>query len=207
LKRIPNAPAIQIFATDIDEDAIDHSREGYYTLVDVADVSAERLQQFFTRDGSGFRVRRELREKILFAKHNLLKDAPFSRLDLVTCRNLLIYFNNTAQERAIETFHFALNPGAFLFLGTSESTDGAGDLYAPVNKEHRIYQSRQAATRIPYPVPDRAARFAATPREKVVGERWRREFPKDTKASRSNASHSRFAPAAFRAIRRAFGCR
>ena len=131
----PNAPAILIFATDIDEDAIAHAREGFYTLVDVADVSHERLQRFFIKDGNGFRVRRDLREKILFAKHNLLKDAPFSHLHLVTCRNLLIYFNSTAQERAIETFHFALNPGAFLFLGASESTDGAGDLYVSFSKE------------------------------------------------------------------------
>jgi PAS domain S-box-containing protein len=150
----PNAPAIQIFATDIDEAAIAHSREGFYTLVDVADVSPERLRRFFTRDGAGFRVRRELREMILFAKHNLLNDAPFSRIDLVTCRNLLIYFNDTAQGRAMETFHFALNPGAYLFLGSSESVDGAGDLYASINKEHRVYQSRHATSRISYPVPD-----------------------------------------------------
>ncbi len=154
LGKNPNAPAIQIFATDIDEAAIAHAREGFYTLVDVADVSAERMRRFFTKDDGGFRVRRELREMILFAKHNLLKDAPFSRLDLVTCRNLLIYFNGTAQQRAMETFHFALNPGCFLFLGTAESVDGAGDLYAPINKEYRVYQSRRATGKIAYPVPD-----------------------------------------------------
>jgi PAS domain S-box-containing protein len=150
----PVAPAIQIFATDIDEAAIAAAREGFYTLNDAADISPERLRRFFTKEGDGFRVRRELREMILFANHNLLKDAPFSHLDLVTCRNLLIYFNDTAQERAMETFHFALNPGSFLLLGTSESVDGAGDLYAAVSKDHHIYQSRQAAARIAYPVPD-----------------------------------------------------
>ena len=147
-------PQIQIFATDIDEAAIAAARDGFYTLNDAADVSPERLRRFFTKDGNGFRVRRELREMILFANHNLLKDAPFSHLDLATCRNLLIYFNQSAQERAMETFHFALNRGAFLFLGTSESVDGAGDLYATVSKEHHVYQSRQAAARIAYPVPD-----------------------------------------------------
>ncbi|HEY1402683.1 MAG TPA: PAS domain S-box protein [Pyrinomonadaceae bacterium] len=150
----PVAPAIQIFATDIDEAAIAAAREGFYTLNDAADISPERLRRFFTKEGDGFRVRRELREMILFANHNLLKDAPFSHLDLVTCRNLLIYFNDTAQERAMETFHFALNPGSFLLLGASESVDGAGDLYAAVSKDHHIYQSRQAAARIAYPVPD-----------------------------------------------------
>ncbi len=148
------APNIQIFATDIDDSAIAAARDGFYTLNDAADVSPERLRRFFIKDGEGFRVRSELRKMILFANHNLLKDAPFSHLDLATCRNLLIYFNGEAQERSMETFHFALNPGAFLFLGTSESVDGAGDLYAPVSKEHRVYQSRQAASRISYPVPD-----------------------------------------------------
>jgi two-component system, chemotaxis family, CheB/CheR fusion protein len=149
-----SAPAIQVFATDIDEAAIAMAREGFYTPNDAADVSPVRLRRFFTKDGDNFRVRRELREMVLFAKHNLLKDPPFSHLDLVTCRNLLIYFNAAAQERAMETFHFALNPGGYLFLGTSESVDGASDLYAPVNKEHHIYQSRQAAARIAYPLPD-----------------------------------------------------
>jgi two-component system CheB/CheR fusion protein len=152
----PVAPAIQIFASDIDEAAITAAREGFYTINDAADVSPERLRRFFTKEGDGYRVRRELRQMILFANHNVLKDPPFSHLDLITCRNLLIYFNGTAQERAMETFHFALNPGAFLFLGSSESIDGSGDLYAPVNKELRIYQSRQAAARIAYPAPHAA---------------------------------------------------
>ena len=125
-----------------------------------ADVSPERLRRFFTKEKGGYRVRRELREMILFAKHNLLKDPPFSRLDLATCRNLLIYFNSAAQERAMETFHFSLNPGGYLFLGTSESVDGAGDLYAPVNREQRIFQSRQTTPRISYPVPDSPPSFS-----------------------------------------------
>jgi chemotaxis methyl-accepting protein methylase len=83
-EHLPVAPKIQIFATDIDEDAIAHSREGFYTLIDAADVSPERLRRFFNKEGDGFRVNRELREMILFAKHNLLRDAPFSHLDLVT---------------------------------------------------------------------------------------------------------------------------
>ena len=113
-----------------------------------------RLRRFFNAEKDGYRIRRELREMILFANHNLLKDPPFSRLDLVTCRNLLIYFNRTAQERAMETFHFALKPGGYLFLGSSESIDGAGDLYAPVNREQRIFQARATQPRFSYPVPD-----------------------------------------------------
>ncbi|MEO6589115.1 MAG: CheR family methyltransferase, partial [Pyrinomonadaceae bacterium] len=154
IERLPETPSVQIFATDIDEDAIAAARYGFYTLNDAADVSPERLKRFFTQKKHGFRVRRELREMILFANHNLLKDPPFSRLDLAACRNLLIYFNRTAQERVLETFHFALKPNGYLFLGTSESIDGAGDLYSSFNREERIFCSRQTSPRIAYPVPD-----------------------------------------------------
>ena len=155
-----DAPSIQIFATDIDDAAIAAARNGFYTLNDAADVSPERLRRFFTQETGGYRVRRELRELILFAQHNLLKDPPFSRLDLATCRNLLIYFNHQAQERAMETFHFSLKTGGYLFLGSSESVDGAGDLFAPINREQRIFQSRQTAPRFSHPVPDLSKSFS-----------------------------------------------
>ncbi|MGV3603634.1 MAG: CheR family methyltransferase [Dyadobacter fermentans] len=111
-----DAPKVQIFATDIDEGAIITAREGKYTINDAADISPERLQRFFVREGDEYRVRQEIREMILFAHQNVLKDPPFSRLDLVTCRNLLIYLNQAAQERVMETFHFALKPGGYLML-------------------------------------------------------------------------------------------
>lgn len=151
------APQIQIFATDIDEAAVAKAREGFYTLNDAADVSPERLKRFFTKETDGYRIRRELRELILFAHHNVIKDPPFSRLDLVTCRNMLIYLNSAAQERVMETFHFSLNAGGYLFLGNSETIDGAGNLYAIVSREHHIYQSRRAVPRVGYPVPDASA--------------------------------------------------
>jgi two-component system CheB/CheR fusion protein len=149
-----DAPSFQIFASDIDETAIAAAREGFYSLNDAADVSPERLSCFFNQEGESFRVRRELRELVLFANHNLIKDPPFSQLDLITCRNLLIYLDGTAQERAMETFHFALKPGGYLFIGSSESIDGSGDLFAPVSKEHHVFQSRQTASRV---VPTRDA--------------------------------------------------
>lgn len=160
-----DAPQVQIFASDIDEQAITTARAGFYTLNDAADVSPERLRRFFTKENEGYRIRRELREMILFAHHNILKDPAFSHLDVVTCRNLLIYLNPTAQERVIETFHFALEPGGYLLLGNSETVAGAGDLYATVSKEHHIYQSRHVSGRISYPVADalpRAFRFDKT---------------------------------------------
>jgi two-component system CheB/CheR fusion protein len=147
-----NAPSVQVFATDIDEQAIVTAREGLYTEVDVADISPERLRRFFIKELDGYRVRRELREIVLFAHHNLIKDPPFSHLDLVSCRNLLIYLNRAAQERVMEVFHFALNPGGLLFISTSESADGSTDLFHAVDKEAHIYKSRPTQTRLPLPV-------------------------------------------------------
>src|SRR6185436_12647639 len=132
---------VQIFATDIDEGAIAHAREGFYTINDAADVSTERLRRFFNKEGDGYRIRREVREMILFANHNFIKDPPFSHLDLISCRNVLIYLNHTAQERVMETFHFALKQQGILFLGLSESADSASDLYTPYNREFHIFQS------------------------------------------------------------------
>ncbi len=143
---------VQIFATDIDETALATARDGFYTLNDAADVSPDRLRRFFTPESEGYRVKRELREMVLFAMHNVIKDPPFSRLDMITCRNILIYLNGGAQNRVMETFHFALNPGCYLFLGSSESVDGANDLFVPVNKQYQVFQSREAAKRgIPFP--------------------------------------------------------
>jgi two-component system CheB/CheR fusion protein len=148
-----DAPKVQIFATDIDEDAIQHAREGFYTINDATDVSTERLRRFFNKEGDGYRIRREIREMVLFANHNFIKDPPFSHLDLISCRNVLIYLNRLAQERVMETFHFALNTGGFLFLGTSESVNAANNLYDIVSREHPIFKSRQATMRA-YPVPE-----------------------------------------------------
>ncbi len=150
---VVDAPKVQIFATDIDERAIAHAREGIYTPNDAADVSPERLARFFMQEPGGYRVRRELREMVMFAVHNLIKDPPFSHIDLVACRNVLIYLNQAAQDRLLNTFHFALNPGGYLFVGTSESVEGSMDLFATFSGENHIYQSRQTGVR-PYPLPE-----------------------------------------------------
>lgn len=155
---IIDAPTIQIFATDIDDAAIAQGREGVYSINDLADVSPERLRRFFIREGDKYRIHREVRENIMFASHNFLKDPPFSHLDLISCRNVMIYLNQVAQERVTETFHFALNPGGFLFLGSSESVESASDLYATYNRENHIFQARQATPRA-YPIPESIPRF------------------------------------------------
>jgi two-component system CheB/CheR fusion protein len=151
-----DGPSIQVFATDLDEAAVAQAREGIYAEADLVDVSPERLQRFFQRGPGGHRVRRELREMVLFAHHNVIRDPPFSHLDLIACRNLLIYLNRQIQERLIETFHFALRPGGYLFLGASETADGELDLFVPIDKNAHIYESRVVMQRPALPLAERA---------------------------------------------------
>jgi two-component system CheB/CheR fusion protein len=153
MTNVLDAPKVQIFATDIDEGAIAFARDGLYSINDAADVSPERLRRFFNKEGSGYKIRNEIREMVLFANHNFLKDPPFSHLDLIACRNVFIYLNSQAQERVMETFHFALKMGGFLMLGLSESAESANDLYTTYNREHHVYQARHVSAR-PYPVPE-----------------------------------------------------
>lgn len=135
----------QLFATDIDEKAIAMGRTGVYPETIVSDVTPVRLRQFFTRDQSQFRVKKKLRERVLFALHNILSDPPFSKLDLVCCRNLMIYLDRDAQAEALRTFHFSLRPGGYLFLGSSESADIASKYFSVVDKKHRIYRATVTA--------------------------------------------------------------
>jgi two-component system CheB/CheR fusion protein len=130
---------LQIFATDIDERAIATARKGLYADGIVEDLTPGRLRQFFIRDHDQYRVSAMVREPVLFAVHNLLRDPPFSRLDLICCRNLLIYLDRAAQAHVLEMFRIALKPGGVLFLGTSESTDAVGNLFTSIDKKNRIY--------------------------------------------------------------------
>jgi two-component system CheB/CheR fusion protein len=138
-------PLLQVFATDLDAAAVQVAREAFYPAAIEADVSDERLRRYFLKEHNGYRLRRELRETVLFAVHNVLHDSPFSRLDLVTCRNLLIYLAREAQARVFETVHFALLPAGKFFIGSSESVDEASPLFAVVDKKARIYVQRPAA--------------------------------------------------------------
>lgn len=140
--RLAQPPRIQIFATDIDESAIAEARECRYPQTIALDVSPERLRQFFIKDDDEYRVKKEIRELILFAAHNVLRDPPFSKLDLISCRNLLIYLNRDMHERVLSTFHFALLPERYLFLGSSESAEGAPSLFLTADKRHHIYTRR-----------------------------------------------------------------
>jgi two-component system CheB/CheR fusion protein len=146
-------PLIQVFATDLDQEAVQAAREGVYPTAIEADVSEERLRRFFLKEHRGYRVRRELREMVLFAAHDVLHDSPFSRQDLVTCRNLLIYLTREAQQRVFETMHFALVPGGRLFIGSSEAMDEASPLFTILDKKHRIYAQRPTARGKGLPLP------------------------------------------------------
>jgi two-component system CheB/CheR fusion protein len=142
-------PGIQVFATDIDERAIESARTGRYPESILTDVPPSRLRQFFAHTRGHYVVSKALRDKLLFAAHNILRDPPFSQLDLVTCRNLLIYLDRNVQRQVLQTFHFALRPGGYLFLGSSESAEIADDLFAPIDKKNRIYRAKPATHRMP----------------------------------------------------------
>ena len=139
---------IQIFATDLDEGALATAREGRYPRSIEADISDERLYRWFTSDGSHYRVRQELRDVVLFAVHSALKDPPFMRLDLITCRNLLIYLERALQRQLSQVFHYALKPNRFLFLGSAETLESTTELFATSDREARIYQARTQRGRV-----------------------------------------------------------
>ena len=140
---------MQVFATDSDERAITHGRNGVYPEAIITDVPPQRLRQYFAKEkNQHYRVRKEIREKVLFAKHSLLADPPFSQIDLIVCRNLLIYLDREVQRDILQMFHFALRPGGYLFLGSSESADGCLDLFVPVDKRNRIFRVRAGSSAI-----------------------------------------------------------
>jgi two-component system, chemotaxis family, CheB/CheR fusion protein len=155
------ACAVQVFATDIDQDALHVARRGVYPAAIAGDVSAERLKRFFVRsEEGGWQVGRQLRDAVLFAPHNALSDAPFSRLDLVSCRNLLIYLEPEIQHKLLAVLHFALNAGGCLALGTSESLGEQTDMFEVVSRTWRVYRRRAASTRPPVEIPIVSARGA-----------------------------------------------
>jgi two-component system CheB/CheR fusion protein len=131
---------IQVFASDIDDNALSMARGGLYPENIAANVSAARLQRFFSREGHQYRVSKSLRETVTFATHNLIGDPPFSNLDLITCRNLLIYLTPAVQSKVLALFHFALQPKACLFLGHSETASQQESLFQPIARKWRIYR-------------------------------------------------------------------
>ncbi|GAB3883199.1 PAS domain-containing protein [Spirosoma agri] len=148
---------VQIFATDLSESAVAKARMGSYTRGEVIDVQPSRLQRFFTKVDDHFRINKSVRDMCVFAPHNLLKDPPFSRLDLISCRNLLIYLDTTLQRKAIVTFHYALNPSGYLVLGKSETVGTSAPLFSQIEKNYKIFLRKNDV--------DSRATFTMSPRQ------------------------------------------
>lgn len=157
--QLPTAPKIQVFATDIDEAALEVARAGRYAAATLESVSPERLDRFFVADRGGYAVTKPIRELCIFSLHSLIRDPPFSRLDLISCRNLLIYLNAETQARLFPVFHYALRPGGFLFLGSAEGVAQHGELFATFDRKARLFRRREHAghhppIRFPLSVPE-----------------------------------------------------
>ncbi|MBN1209170.1 MAG: histidine kinase, partial [Myxococcaceae bacterium] len=144
--------SIKIFGSDLSERAIETARAGLYAESDLEGVSPERLARFFERAEGRYRIGKQLRDLCVFVRHDLTKDPPFARLDLISCRNVLIYFDNELQRRVLPLLHHCLNKLGYLFLGSSEGIREFEHLFAPIDKEHRIFLKTGESPRIEYPL-------------------------------------------------------
>ncbi len=133
---------VKIFATDIDSDALDFAGSGTYPESIVSDVSQERLSRFFTRKDGGYQITDSIRSMVIFAKHNILRDPPFSKIDLISCRNMLIYLNADVQQKILSMFYMSLKENSFMFLGSSESIGGLSDGFFTIDSKHKIYKQK-----------------------------------------------------------------
>lgn len=161
------APKLQIFATDIDERALEVARAGRYPAAIASDLTPKRLKEFFSREDGTYRIASDLREVCLFSVHNLLRDPPFSRLDLIACRNLLIYMGAELQEKVIPIFHYALRSGGYLFLGSSENVTRHARLFSTIDKPSRVFQKRGGPTQRLPEFPLAAAARHASPQSRT----------------------------------------
>lgn len=134
---------LQIFASDLDERAINTARQGVYPETIFADVTTERLSRYFERDTNSYRIKKEIRDKVIFSVHNLIKDPPFSKQDMVSCRNLLIYLNVEAQKKVFAIFNYALNTGGVLFLGSSETLGEYADLFEVIDRKNKLFKHKK----------------------------------------------------------------
>jgi len=144
---------LQIFATDLDRDAVDRARQGVYPVNIAADVSAERMERFFVQEVNGYRVGKEIREMVTFATQNIIMHPPFTKLDILICRNLLIYLTPELQKKLLPLFHYSLNPAGVLFLGSSESVSTFTDLFEPLDIKSRLFRRRDSVLAAPLEFP------------------------------------------------------
>ena len=200
----PRGRKLQIFATDLSDANLDKARQGFYAENLVRDVSPARLQRFFVAEKGGYRVSKALRDIVVFARQNIISDPPFSRVDMISCRNVMIYLESSLQKRIIPTFHYALNPGGFLFLGASESIGSFEHLFSPVDKRQKIFARKAVPTQAyhlplkqavgPRPIPGKPTR-APIGQGRISGgapAAFRHEFDAEREADRLTVSQ--FAP-------------
>jgi two-component system CheB/CheR fusion protein len=172
LEKLSSPPKVQVFATDIDETAMGVARAARYPASVVKEVSPERLRRFFVHEAGTYRVVKELRDMCIFSAHSVIRDPPFSRLDLISCRNLLIYLNPGLQAQVIPLFHYALRPSGYLFLGSSENVSRHSELFTSLDRKSRIFRRRDLVARPPLPLQQflpQMRREAAGPEENNSG--------------------------------------
>ncbi|QEH34813.1 Chemotaxis protein methyltransferase Cher2 [Aquisphaera giovannonii] len=166
--------AVKILATDLNETALERARAGVYLDNIEVDVTPTRLRRFFVRSEGHYQISKMIREMCIFSRHNMSSDPPFSRVDLVSCRNVLIYMDAALQKRVFPLLHYALNPGGFLFLGSSENVSTYSDLFEPVDARHRIFARRQTAAALPmdFNAPFAAGTLVRLPERNELGQIW-----------------------------------
>lgn len=135
---------LQVFASDLDSDAIDKARQGLYPATIAADISPERLRRYFIKEENGYRIGKEIREMVIFATHNVIMDPPFTKLDILICRNLLIYLTPELQKKLLPLFHYSMQPGGILFLGSSETVSAFPELFSTLNVRSRLFRRRES---------------------------------------------------------------
>ena len=159
--------SLQVFGTDLDRDAIDQARQGNFPANITADVSPERLNRFFVKADEGYRLRKEIRDMVVFAPQNVIMDPPFTKLDIITCRNLLIYLAPELQHKLLPLFHYCLNPGGLLLLGSAETVGGFADLFAAVDNKVRLFRRVETARPAPLDFPSKWLSPPAEPAQLV----------------------------------------
>ena len=187
----PTQTRIQIFGTDISERAIEHARTGIYPEASMATVSAERRRRFFLRVESGYQIAKFVRDLCVFARHDVTKDPPFSKLDLISCRNVLIYLGPVLQKRVAETFHYALKPSGYLLLGKSESLNAHSNLFAMEDPRLKIFTRKQSAA--PVYLSTAVAEYAKADR---TGGQGHQQTPFDLRREAERTLLDQFVPAA-----------
>ena len=185
---------LQVFATDLDDESIETARAGRYPAGIANDVPADKLDHYFSKEENSYRISKQIRDMVVFAPQNMISDPPFTRLDLVCCRNVLIYMNGDLQRRVLPIFHYALRRGGLLMLGSSETVGAQDDLFKPVDKKNKIYRRRETATPQLPELPGGAGRKQASTDNEGVSQKSAPPIRKRLAAAAEKLLLERFAP-------------